>query len=150
MTNLRADASQSGASLQDINALLAFNPPTLLGLPTNRLVIGVPIAGCWRATNLRRSSCQAGSPLPEEPGFRRLSRRHTILIDADHRGFAGAFESAPGTSDVGTRVFIRLAGYPSQARVYAPTLIIGSGSRSRRRRAIMAGRSPPAYISRAR
>lgn len=130
VTNLRADASQSGASLQDINALLAFNPPTLLGLPTNRLVIGVANRGLQASNQLTVITMQAGSPVPEELGFQALIAAGTRFSSTRiTEGFAGAFESRAGTSDVGTRVLIRLAGYPAQARVYAPDLIIGLNGR---------------------
>jgi uncharacterized protein (TIGR03437 family) len=129
VTNLRADASQSGISFQNVNALLAFNPPSLLSVPNNRVVIGVPTRGLLASNQLTAVSAQAGSPLPEEPGFRALILAGTRFSSTRiTEGFAGAFEPRIGTSDVGTRVLIRLAGYPSDARVYAPNVIIGSGS----------------------
>lgn len=130
VSNLRGDASQSGVSLQNINALLAFNPANLLGLPTNRVVIGVANRGLQASSQLTVIAMQAGSPLPEEIGFRALISAGTRFSSTRiTEGFAGAFEPRTGTSDVGTRVLIRLSGYPAQARVYAPDAIIGSNGR---------------------
>lgn len=129
VTNLRADVSPSGTALGNVNALLAFNPPSVLGLPVNRVVIGVANRGLQASNQLTAIAMQAGSPLPEEIGFKALLRAGTRFSSTRiTEGFAGAFEPRTSTSDTGTRVLIRLSGYPAQSRVFAPDVIIGSSS----------------------
>ena len=78
--------------------------------PTNRLVIGVANRGLQASNQLTVITMQAGSPLPEELGFQALIAAGTRFSSTRiTEGFAGAFEPRAGTSDIGTRVLIRLA-----------------------------------------
>ena len=131
ITNLRADATQSGAAFQNIQATLAFNPPSLLGLVNNRVVVGVPTRGLLASSQLGVIASQIGSPLPETINFRNLIERGTRFASTRiTEGYPGAFEPKGGTSDTGTRVLVRFTGYPTDARVFAPNVIIGSNGRT--------------------
>jgi uncharacterized protein (TIGR03437 family) len=128
VTNLRGDASRGTSGLATITATLAFNPPSLLAMQTPTVVVGVPQRGLFATTAPGSVASQIGSPLPEEITFSSLISTGTRFSSTRiTEGFAGAFEPRDATSDTGTRILLRFSGYPANARVFTPNVVIGSG-----------------------
>ncbi|HYP09745.1 MAG TPA: IPT/TIG domain-containing protein [Bryobacteraceae bacterium] len=120
ISNLRGDATQGSFGLSTIQATLAFNPPSVLTLSGNLAVVGVPQRGLFSTTLLGTVSSHLGSPLPEELGFLSLLETGTRFSSTRiTEGFAGAFET-------GTRIMLRFTGYPANARLFTPSVIIGA------------------------
>jgi hypothetical protein len=127
VSNIRGDATQTTFGLSSIQATLAFNPPSVLTMNGNVAVIGIPQRGLTSTTLATSVANQIGSQLPEELSFTNLLEARTRFSSTRiTEGFAGAFEPRQGTADSGTRVVLRFNGYPGDARLFSPNVIIGA------------------------
>jgi uncharacterized protein (TIGR03437 family) len=128
ITNLRGDATRATSGLTTLRATLAFNPPSLLAMQTPTVDVAVPQRGLFATTAAGSIASQIGSPVPEEITFANLITAGTRFSSTRvTEGFAGAFEPRDATSDTGTRILLRFSGYPANARVFTPNVVIGSG-----------------------
>jgi uncharacterized protein (TIGR03437 family) len=127
VVNLRGDATILTSNLTSVLATLAFSPPSLLTMNSNRAVVGVPRQGLFATTQFTSVANQIGSPIPEELSFANLLKIGTRFSSTRiTEGFPTAFEPRTGTADTGTRIMLRFTGLPSDARLFAPDVIIGA------------------------
>ncbi len=118
ITNVRGDVSRNPGT-----NIVAQVTGTSLGLPgTASVTVAVPQKGL-RASSVSALVCtQVGSPLPESLTFSQFlaagSAFSSIRIS---EGFTGAFEPR-------TRIVIRYANVPSDARLFVPNSIAGSNA----------------------
>jgi uncharacterized protein (TIGR03437 family) len=126
VSNLRGNASQRGAGFQQpIQASM-----TLTGLPLvaslNPVGVGIPSAGLlasYASTGIR---C-VGSALPSTISFSSLFQFGTRFASTRvTEGFATSFQTKAATSDTGIRILARYSGFPSEARLFVPTVVAGS------------------------
>lgn len=124
ITGLRVAADAN--SERPVTALISTNGQTAIGVRNNPVTPGVPRRGLYTSGTSARIVC-TGSILPEEVSFGTLV--NTGVRFATTRvteGYPGAFEARPNPVTQGTRILIRYAGFPSQARLFLPDFIAGS------------------------
>jgi uncharacterized protein (TIGR03437 family) len=138
LSNVRADATYGRASVPSgfgvgvgtaVIAQVAFNPPGLLNFTRTTFNVGVPQAGLMATSLSTVVPNQLGSPLPEEVTFANLIAAKTFFSAVRvSEGFASSFEPRQPMADTGVRIVLRLSGFPSDARLFAPILIAGSNA----------------------
>jgi len=135
LSNLRADASALPASGgffpgTPITARVAFSPATLLSFTRSEVTVGIPQRGLFATSQQTVVAAQLGSPLPESPitFTRALAARTFFATTRVTEAFATAFEPKQAGTDTGTRIVVRFSGYPSDARIFVPSLVAGSSA----------------------
>jgi uncharacterized protein (TIGR03437 family) len=101
---------------------------TGLGIRNNPVVAGVPLPGLLTNGSAARIVC-TGSPLPEDvnfSGFLNANTRFATMRVTE--GAPAAFEARRPNATHGVRIRVKLSGFPSQARVFAPDRIAGSSA----------------------
>ncbi len=121
-------AAGNPAADRAVTARLGTSGQTSIGIRNNPVTVGVPLRGLLASGTSARIVCTS-SNLPEEITFGTLVnagvRFATTRIT---EGFPTAFDPRPNPNTAGTRIIIRYAGLPSQARLFLPDFIAGSTS----------------------
>ena len=113
-------------SERPVTALIGTNGQTSIGVRNNPVTPGVPRRGLYTSGTSARIVC-TGSVLPEEISFGTLVNAGVRFATTRvTEGSPGAFEARPNPVTQGTRILIRYAGFPSQARLFLPDFIAGS------------------------
>ena len=124
ITGLRIAGNPSNNS--PVTVRLGTSGQTSIGIRNNPVTVGVPQRGLLTSGTSTRIVCTS-SLLPEEINFGTLVnggvRFATTRVT---EGFPSAFEPRTNPLAQGTRILIRYAGLPSQARLFLPDFIAGS------------------------
>ncbi|MBM3796038.1 MAG: hypothetical protein FJW31_18715 [Acidobacteria bacterium] len=128
ITGLRV-ASLNAASEAPVNALLSTSGRTSIGVRNNPVTPGTPRRGVYASGTAARIVC-TDSNLPataDETAFATLVANNVRFATTRvTEGFPSAFEPRRDPLTSGTRIVIRYAGFPSQARLFVPDHIAGS------------------------
>ncbi|HUA19787.1 MAG TPA: IPT/TIG domain-containing protein [Bryobacteraceae bacterium] len=133
LSGLRGAASElMFATNSSIQVTLGFNPPSVLSVPSNQLVVATPEHGLYAAFSSQILCGPKGSPLPADPtsfaSF--LGSGATFNGTRLTEGFADAFGPLSAwanlNADTGTRIIVNYSGLPAGARLFVPTVIAGS------------------------
>jgi len=129
IAGIRANATRIPNG-SNVIASLALNAASVSG-SLSQVPAGTPFKSLF-ATFLGSLVCaQAGSVLPDDITFTNLIQKRTTFSTVRFtEGFADAFgtKAAPAylNADSGQRVIMRCSGFPSDARLFVPTVIAGS------------------------
>jgi uncharacterized protein (TIGR03437 family) len=98
-----------------------FTPPS-----TGTLVVA-SLSSTLLSSNINNGIPCQGSPVPPSIDFPTfLSSNASASAIRITEGFTAAFAPKSASSDTGTRVLIKLSGYPTGAQVYVPDAIVGN------------------------
>ena len=128
ITGLRV-ASTSASAESSVNALISTSGRTSIGVRNNPVTPGTPRRALYASGTAARIVC-TGSNLPasaDEINFTTLVGNNVRFATTRvTEGFPSAFEPRRDPLTPGTRIVIRYAGFPSQAKLFVPDHIAGS------------------------
>jgi len=129
IAGIRANATRIPSG-SNVIASLALNAASVSG-SLSQVPAGTPFKSLFATFSDTLVCAQAGSLLPDDITFTNLIQKRTTFSTVRFtEGFADAFgaKAAPAylNADSGQRVIVRYSGFPSDARLFVPTVIAGS------------------------
>jgi len=132
LSNLRADASQLGASSLNapplpVVANVAFSASQGLAIGNNaQFTVGFAQPGLLATYSSGGVTC-TGSPLPSLINIGNLFAVGTRFFSTRvTEGFAASFQVKDAFSDTGTRIMLSYSGFPAGTRLFVPDFVAGS------------------------
>lgn len=133
VANVRADANQTSAFPNgQIGVLLSFTSMPPVAFSGGQLTVGTPQTGLYAGFSSKIVCSQGGSPLPRNPvSFASFIAAGSAFNSTRvTEGFADAFQPLSGfqglNADSGTRFIVNYSGFPAGARLFVPTIVVGS------------------------
>jgi uncharacterized protein (TIGR03437 family) len=127
ITGLRVDAT--GETDQPVTAFVTSYGTSRISVTPNPVTIGLVKPGLLANMSAASIFC-VGSPAPgggEPPLLTELFAAGTVFTTLRvTEGQAEAFQELTQDADSGTRIVVRLSGFPEDARVFVPDVIAGS------------------------
>src|SRR6185295_10004996 len=106
-----------------------FNSPASILVNQAQVIIGFSQPGLYTTFSDQGNINCAGSPLPSTVSLTNLFAAHTVFASTRvTEGFASSFQKRGTGDDTGTRFLVKYSGFPSNARVFLPDFVSGTGS----------------------
>ena len=123
ITNIRVSAPSGGRT---ITAFISTNGVSSIGIRNNPVAIGVVDRGLLAASSNARIVCR-GSPVPESLLFGDfLAGSTTYFSFRVTENSPGVYQTRQAGTTNGQRILVRYSGFPRDARVFVPQVIVGS------------------------
>ncbi|MBM3814435.1 MAG: hypothetical protein FJW20_22655 [Acidimicrobiia bacterium] len=125
ISNIRV-ANPGATADRQILVTISTTGPGAVGLRNNPVTAGITRRGLLASASTARIVC-LGSPVPEQLSFSNLIAQGTR--SASFRiteGFPTAFERMGAGATNGVRVLVKYAGFPGNARLFVPNVVVGS------------------------